>query len=68
MLLPDDPAVYAFERRLGDRCVTVHANLTDEEVAVQLPDDELVLHNLAEGPATGRLRPWEACVHRSVKA
>ncbi|MDX6323653.1 MAG: oligo,6-glucosidase, partial [Nocardioidaceae bacterium] len=66
MLLPDDPAVYAFRRRLGDRCVTVHANLSDNEVLLALPDDELVLSNLLTPPQPGRLRPWEACVHRSV--
>jgi oligo-1,6-glucosidase len=65
MLLPDHPAVYAFQRRLADRCVTVFANLSDGEVAVDLPEGDVVLHNLPDPPAAGRLRPWEACIYRS---
>ena len=65
MLLPDHQAVYAFERRLAGCCVTVFANLSDGEVDLDLPAGEVVLHNLPEPPAAGRLRPWEACVYRA---
>jgi oligo-1,6-glucosidase len=66
MLLPDHPSVYAFERRLGEECLTVYANLTGELVTDVIPDDvdsgELLLGNLPDpvGPA---LRPWEARVY-----
>jgi len=65
MLLPDHPAVYAFERRLGGACVTVFANLSDGEVVLELPRDDVLLHNLSDPPSADRLRPWEACVYRS---
>ena len=67
MLLPDHPAVYAFERRLGDACLAVYVNLSGEAVDDVLPEQspgwELLLGNLpsAEGAV---LRPWEARVYR----
>jgi oligo-1,6-glucosidase len=64
MLLPDHPAVYAFERRLGPECLAVYANLSDEPEAVALPDGELVLHNVDEGRSRTALGPWEARVYR----
>jgi oligo-1,6-glucosidase len=67
MLLPDDPAVYAFERRLGDACLAVYANLSSEPQRDVVPQDvarsPLVLGNLPD--SYGRsLRPWEARIHR----
>jgi oligo-1,6-glucosidase len=67
MLLPDHPSVYAFERRLGNECLAVYANLSGEPVADVLPesllDAELLLCNLP-WPTTTTLRPWEARVCR----
>jgi oligo-1,6-glucosidase len=71
MLLPDDPAVYAFERRLGEECIAVYANLSGEPVAGTLPPGheawELLLGNQ---PMAGAhvLAPWEARVYRVVRA
>jgi oligo-1,6-glucosidase len=70
MLLPDDPRVYAYQRRLGEECLRIHANLSDEPVELALPAAgegwELVLGNHdAAGPApSATLRPWEVQVHR----
>ncbi len=67
MLLPEHPSVYAFERRLGDSCLAVYANLSGEPVDDVVPDGhsgwEVLLVNLP--PAAGAaLRPWEARVYR----
>ena len=75
LLLPDDPVVYAFTRRLGATELLVVANFSAEVVPVAVPGAagwdgaELVLGNLAdppERPATAPLRPWEARVLRRV--
>jgi oligo-1,6-glucosidase len=67
MLHPDDPCIYAFERRLGDQRVAVYANLSDLPVAVDLPGvattEELVLTNTS-ACVPGTLGPWEARVYR----
>jgi oligo-1,6-glucosidase len=53
--------VYAFRRRLGDERIEVYANLSDELVALCLPDSGEVI--LANYPASDRgrdsLAPWE---------
>jgi oligo-1,6-glucosidase len=75
MLLPDHPAVYAFERRLDGVCLVVFANLSSRPVEGLLPsellDAELLLGNLPgtpdgklDGTLDGTLRPWEARVYR----
>jgi oligo-1,6-glucosidase len=73
MLLPDDPVIYAFTRRLGAVELLVLANFSDDPVPVTLPDlvdwdgAELALGNLAAAPArpaSTPLRPWEARVLR----
>ncbi len=72
MLLPDDPAVYAFTRSFEGVSLLVACNVSGEEreVTVEaLTDDaELVLGNLARvASIDGRrltLRPWEAVVLR----
>jgi oligo-1,6-glucosidase len=69
MLLPDDPVVYAFLRRLGDVELLTVANFSGEPVRPALPDygawleAELLLGNVTDscGP---ELAPWEARVHR----
>ena len=74
MLLPDDPAVYAYTRRLDDVELLVVANLSGEPVDVALLDErpwrdaERVLTNVGEDVASapGRLAPWEARVLRRV--
>jgi oligo-1,6-glucosidase len=73
MLLPDDPVVYAFTRRLGGVELLVLANFSSDPVSPQLPDAgcwdsaELVLGNLSIPPtavASAALRPWEARILR----
>ena len=68
MLLPDDPAVYAFTRELDGRRLLVVANLSDEQAPCDLRGDDLVLTNLPEEAASGVLAPWEARVYRSAAA
>jgi oligo-1,6-glucosidase len=67
MLLPDHPAVYAFERRLDGQCLAVYANLSGDPVAGVLPDQlleaELLIGNQGV-PTSSTLRPWEARVYR----
>ncbi|OJV80976.1 MAG: glucohydrolase [Cellulomonas sp. 73-92] len=69
LLLPDDPAVWAFTRTLAGRPpLLVAANCSGEERDVRtllagLAGAELVLGNL-EGAVAGVLRPWEAQVLR----
>ena len=72
MLLPDDPAVYAFTRQFEATTLLVVANFSAESVAAPVPEEsewgaaELVLGNYpAADPApTLLLRPWEARVYR----
>jgi oligo-1,6-glucosidase len=68
MLLPDDPAVYAFTRELDGTSLLVVANLSDEAVPCDLVGDDLVLTNLPEDAASPGLAPWEARVYRSTRA
>ncbi len=81
MLLPDDPVIYAFTRRLGAVELLVLANFSDDTTPCELPDTaewdpaewdtaELVLGNLTPAPAlpaSTPLRPWEARVLRRVR-
>jgi oligo-1,6-glucosidase len=71
LLVPDDPVVYAFLRRLGVVEWLVAANFGAETVDLDLPEPdrwtgaELMLGNYPESPPRiGRLdlRPWEAVV------
>jgi oligo-1,6-glucosidase len=73
MLLPDDPIVYAFTRRLDDVEVLVLGNFSDDEsTAAEGIDDadawaagELVIANYAPPPRPDlTLRPWETRVYR----
>ncbi len=73
MLLPDDPVVYAFTRRLADVELLVLANFSADPVIAQLPDApswdaaELLLTNVTDppkSPATTPLRPWESRILR----
>jgi oligo-1,6-glucosidase len=70
LLEPNHPRLYAFERRLGDDCLAVYANLSDDPIAVDLPQGweqwELLLGNLPPGQSSGgpRFAPWEARVLR----
>jgi oligo-1,6-glucosidase len=61
---PDHEQLYAFTRRLGDRCVAVYVNLSDDPVEVDVPAGEPLLGNYANPPSAGALRPWEAVVVR----
>jgi oligo-1,6-glucosidase len=68
MLLPDDPAIYAFTRdHAGERLLVV-ANLSDEPTMCDLGGEDLVLTNLPEDAASAVLAPWEARVYRSARA
>ncbi|HYI50003.1 MAG TPA: alpha-glucosidase [Microbacterium sp.] len=68
MLLPDDPAIYAYTREHAGQSLLVVANLSDEATVCDLGGDELVLTNLPEGAASAVLAPWEARVYRSARA
>ncbi|MFC4785969.1 glycoside hydrolase family 13 protein [Nocardioides sp. MAHUQ-72] len=69
MLLPDDPVVYAFTRRLGDVELLTVANFSGRPVCPAVPEweqwagAELLLGNVtgSNGP---ELAPWEARVLR----
>ena len=64
-LLPAlDPATFAFQRTLGDRRLSVLANLSDRTVAIAPPANSVILDNYAvEAQQTGALGPWEARVY-----
>jgi oligo-1,6-glucosidase len=72
MLLPQDPQIYAFTRRLEDVELLVMANFSHEIVDADLPnaDDwaaaEELLTNYSQTGSEEllRLRPWEARVFR----
>jgi oligo-1,6-glucosidase len=72
MLLPRDPTVYAFTRRLADVELLVLGNFSSEPATADVPaaDEwaaaELVLANYppADDAVTLELRPWEARVYR----
>jgi oligo-1,6-glucosidase len=72
MLLPQDPQIYAFTRRLEDVELLVIANFSKEIVNAALPDaddwaaSELLLTNYSQAGSEEplRLRPWEARVFR----
>ncbi|WP_062204370.1 alpha-glucosidase [Demequina salsinemoris] len=74
MLLPEDPQVFAYRRRLDDAVLTVVANLSGDPVTAEIDvaGASCVLHNLGAGaepePVGDRgivLGPWEARVHRA---
>ncbi|MFI6082913.1 alpha-glucosidase [Streptomyces sp. NPDC051217] len=77
MLLPEDPRVYAYTRRLVETDGTatellVLGNFTGDTAAVDLPDDgwrdaDLLIGNVPHPEPLGTtltLAPWEARVHR----
>ncbi len=73
LLLPDDPAIWAFTRRTPEAELLVAANFSAADVEVELPVDgdwsaaETVLGNLPGPPSAGpkvSLRPWESVVWR----
>ena len=75
MLLPDDPSVYAFTRRLGAAELLVLGNFTADDVTPDIPDApswshaERLIGNLPPSASEGSeltLRPWEAVVLRRV--
>ncbi|MEZ5185093.1 MAG: alpha-glucosidase [Candidatus Nanopelagicales bacterium] len=64
LLLPQDPAVYAFTRTLGEVSLLVVANFSCDSLPVPLAvDGELVIANYLDTQETV-LRPWESRVHR----
>lgn len=69
MLLPDDPAVFAYTREAEGTRLLVVANLSDDTVECDLAGDRLVLTNLPEHAGVGGwLAPWEARIYRSTVA
>ncbi|GAA1228056.1 glycoside hydrolase family 13 protein [Pseudonocardia alaniniphila] len=74
LLLPDDPAIYAFTRTHAERGLLVLANFSSDAVAVPdgamagWPGSPLVIGNYPDSPPTlhrsVRLRPWESVVVR----
>jgi len=64
LLLPDDPAVFAFARSLAGTRLLVVGNFSGEPVEVALElDGEVVICNYRE-PVGAQLRPWEVRVYR----
>jgi oligo-1,6-glucosidase len=64
LLLPADPAIYAFTRTLDAERLLVVANFSSEPVDCPLDlDGQIVIANHRE-PQGARLRPWEARVYR----
>ena len=72
MLLPDDENVYAFTRAHGDVELLVLGNFSGDDASAAVDGwdgTELVLGNYPDdGTAVTALRPWEARVHRRVRA
>jgi oligo-1,6-glucosidase len=67
MLLPDDPLVYAFTRRLDDVELLVVGNFSGTEATADVPGwagAELLLGNYPDAGEGLVLRPWEARVYR----
>ena len=68
MLLPHDPQVYAYTRRLGDIELLVAGNWSDAPVTADLDESwlaaDLLLSNLAGTADSWRLEPWEVRVYR----
>lgn len=73
LLMPDDPRVFAYVRRLDGQRLVVLANVAASAADVTLPEEtsvtgaELVLCNMDEpvGDAVATLRPWEVRVYLS---
>jgi oligo-1,6-glucosidase len=68
MLLPDDPQVYAFTRRLENVELLVLVNVSGTtaapEISADWADAELLLTNVEADPRRFELAPWEARVYR----
>ncbi len=67
MLLPDDPVIYAFTRRLNDVELLVVGNFSGTDATADVPGwagAELLLGNYPDAAQGSVLRPWEARVHR----
>jgi oligo-1,6-glucosidase len=67
MLLPDDPQVYAFTRRLGDVELLVLCNMSAGPAAVEVPGWDGAEPLVGTG-GTGPLTAWESRVLRRVSA
>lgn len=69
LLLENDPAIYAYERVLGDQKMVVACNYTKEEVPCDLfeIEGEELISNYKEHKA-GKLQPYEARVMLYKKA
>jgi oligo-1,6-glucosidase len=72
MLLPNDPAIYAFTRSLDGVTLLVLGNFSDDEVRANLDDadawavEELLIGNYPprDGENGIALRPWESRVYK----
>jgi oligo-1,6-glucosidase len=73
MLLPEDPQVYAFTRRLDGVELLVVVNVSGEPGTPEIPDAaawedaEVLLTNVADGAPGFVLVPWEARVYRRAR-
>jgi oligo-1,6-glucosidase len=72
LLLPGDPHIWAFTRRLGDTELLVLANLSRRDITPTLDpapwtDADILLTNYPD-TMTFRLRPWEVVVRRRLGA
>ena len=65
-LLPDHPALFIYQRILGDKAFQVMLNLSDDpQVIAGSPDQrDCLLCNYSEMIEHGQLRPWEARLYQ----
>lgn len=66
LLFEEDPDLFIYERHFEDETIKVYANFHDTVREVELPCDEILVHNY-EAPKKGVLRPYEAYMFRCGK-
>ena len=71
MLFADHPALFAYQRRLGDQLMTVLCNFYEEPLTLPaaqvsaLPLDTLLLGNYDAPADAAHFRPYEARIYLS---
>ena len=66
LLLEEDPAVFAYIRRLGEKEWLIVANFTDKETDCELLREwqgkKKMIHNYPDDGEAGALRPYESMI------
>ncbi|TCL56004.1 oligo-1,6-glucosidase [Kineothrix alysoides] len=70
LIMDDDPEIFAYIRRLGNKKLLTLCNFSDEELEVRIPEEfcgekaELLIHNYctSKGECENKLLPYEALV------